>query len=154
MKPLSTNVGVAIFSAMLHLTVEFNEAMRPAVAPAEAMAKLGNVLPQLIYAIATAPDGKGPILFSKLDVKDGYWRMVVPQKDKWHFVYVLPKASPDVPTQLVIPLCLQMGWCDSPSYFCTTSETARDVAEMLAAAQPMGSLASHPLEGYLVPPSK
>jgi hypothetical protein len=129
-----------------------NAATRPAVAPTAAMAELGNVLPRLIYAVATAPDAQGPVLFSKLDVKDGYWRMVVPQEDEWHFAYVLPKASPDEPTQLVIPSCLQMGWCDSPSYFCAASETARDVAETLA-AQPMGSLAAHPLEGYLVPPS-
>jgi hypothetical protein len=88
-----------------------------------------------------------------LDVKDGYWRMVVPEEDEWHFAYVLPKASPKEPTQLVIPSCLQMGWCDSPSYFCAASEMARDVAETLA-TQPMGSLPTHPLEGYLVPPSE
>jgi hypothetical protein len=147
---LDLSHGVTI-NGVTHPSV--NEATRPTVAPAEAMAELGNVLPRLIYAVATAPDGNGPVLFSKLDVKDGYWRMVVPQEDEWHFAYVLPKASPDEPTQLVIPSCLQMGWCDSPSYFCAASETARDVAETLA-GQPMGTLKSHPLERYLVPPSQ
>ena len=37
------------------------------------------VLPRLIYAVATALEAQGPILFSKLDIKDGYWRMVVPE---------------------------------------------------------------------------
>jgi hypothetical protein len=55
-----------------------NEATNPTVAPTDAMAELGNVLPRLIYAVATAADIRGPILFSKLDIKDGYWRMVVP----------------------------------------------------------------------------
>jgi hypothetical protein len=96
------------------------------------MAELGNILPCLIYAVATAPDGRGPILFSKLDVKDGYWRMVVREEEEWHFAYVLPKEHPDEPTWLVIPSLLQMGWCDSPSFFCAASEIARDVADQLA----------------------
>jgi hypothetical protein len=128
-----------------------NEATNPTVAPAESMAELGNVLPRLIYAVATAPDANGPILFSKLDIKDGYWRMVVPADDEWHFAYVLPKASTDEPTRLVIPSSLQMGWCDSPAYFCAASETARDVADNLAETPP-GSLPAHPLEGFLIRP--
>jgi hypothetical protein len=128
-----------------------NEATNPKQAPAEAMAELGNVLPRLIYAVATAPNAKGPVLFSKLDIKDGYWRMVVPSEDEWNFAYVLPKLHPDDPTQLVIPSSLQMGWCDSPAYFCAASETARDVADQLADT-PEGSLAEHPLEGFLLRP--
>lgn len=98
-----------------------------------------------------APDAQGPILFSKLDIKDGYWRMVVPEDEEWNFAYVLPKQHPDEPTQLVIPSSLQMGWTDSPAYFCAASETARDVANMLA-TRPAGSLEEHPLEGFLLRP--
>ena len=129
-----------------------NESTSPDVAPMHAMNELGRVLPRLIYAIATAPDNSGPILFSKLDVKDGYWRMVITPEDEWNFTYILPKLTPDEPTQLVIPSCLQMGWCQSASYFCTASETARDVSETLA-DQPTGSLPAHPLEEYLLPPT-
>jgi hypothetical protein len=51
-----------------------NEATNPTVAPSESMAELGrNVLPRLIYAVATPPYANGPILFYKLDIlKDGY----------------------------------------------------------------------------------
>jgi hypothetical protein len=130
-----------------------NASTNPTVAPAAAMAELGNVLPRLIYALANAPDGQGPVLFSKLDIKDGYWRMVVPEDDEWHFAYVLPKASPDEETYLVIPSSLQMGWCDSPAFFCAASETARDVAEDLSAT-PVGSLKPHALEGLLLHPAE
>jgi hypothetical protein len=131
-----------------------NTSTNPTVAPAVAMAELGNVLPPLIYAMANAPNGQGgPILFSKLDIKDGYWRMVVPEDNKWHFAYVLPKARPDEETQLVIPSLLQMGWCDSPVFFCAASETARDVAEDLSAA-PVGSLEPHTLENLLLHPAE
>ena len=130
-----------------------NEATNPTLAPTASMAELGNVLPRLIFAVATAPDAQGPVLFSKLDIKDGYWRMVVPEEAEWNFAYVLPKMHPDEPVQLVIPSSLQMGWCDSPAYFCAASETARDVAEKLTTT-PVGSLDQHPLEHYLVPPDK
>ena len=101
-----------------------NEVTKPNVAPSHAMTQLGQILPRLIYAVATAPENKGPLLFSKLDIKDGYWRMVVSPVDEWNFAYVLPKLTPDEPTQLVIPTCLQMGWRESASYFCAALETA------------------------------
>ena len=50
-----------------------NESTNPDVAPTHALKELRHVLPQLIYAVATAPNAKGPVLFSKLDIKDGYW---------------------------------------------------------------------------------
>jgi hypothetical protein len=49
-----------------------NEATHPTVTPTAAMGELGYVLPCLIYAVATALEARGPMLFSKLDVKDGY----------------------------------------------------------------------------------
>ena len=109
-----------------------NESTRPDVAPTHAMSELGCVLPHLIYAVTTAPERCGPILFSKLDVKYGYWCMVIAPEDEWNFAYVLPKLTPNEATQLVIPSCLQMGWCQSTSYFCAASETARDVSDTLA----------------------
>ena len=129
-----------------------NESTSENVAPNHAMNELGRVLPRLIYAVATAPEQRGPILFSKLDIKDGYWRMVVTPDEEWNFAYILPKLEPNEPTQLVIPSCLQMGWCRSASYFCAASETARDVSQALAEQKP-GTLPEHPLESFLLPPT-
>jgi hypothetical protein len=117
------------------------------------MAELGNVLPYLIFAVATAPDAQGPVLFSILDIKDVYWRMVVPAEEEWNFACVLPKLHPDKPVQLVIPSSLQMGWCDSPVYFCMALETACNITKTLTKV-PVGSLDQHPLKHYLVPPEK
>ena len=126
-----------------------NELTMPdAAAPTHSMVEWGNVLPCLIYVVATAPNA-GPILFSKLDIKDRYWHIVVPSENQWHFAYMLLKLQQMDPTQLVIPLCPQMGWCNSPAYFCTASKTTQDVSVTLA-TQPMGSLSSHPLENHLV----
>jgi hypothetical protein len=79
--------------------------------------------------------------------------MVIPEDEEWNFAYVLPKASPDKETYLVIPSSLQMGWCDSPAFFCAESKTARDVTEELA-AEPVGYLPTHPLEGMLLHPAE
>ena len=95
----------------------------------EAMNQLGTVLPRIIEAVANAPEEDGDILFAKLDIKDGFWRMVVPEGAEWNFAYVLPQ-KPGEPIRLVIPSALQMGWCESPPFFCSASETARDIAQV------------------------
>ena len=93
------------------------------------MYELGNVIPRIILKMAKAPDTGVPILFSKIDLKDGYWRMVVSESDTWNFVYVLPPLNPGDDIELVILDALQMGWSKSPPFFCAATETTRDIAE-------------------------
>ena len=71
--------------------------------------QLGTVMPRIIEALATAPLSQEPIHFSKLDIKDGFWRMVCAVGEEWNFAYVLPN-HPEAPTELVIPSALKMGW--------------------------------------------
>ena len=68
-------------------------------------------------------------MFAKIDL-DGFWRMFVRESDKWNFDDVLPGAAGD-PLRLIIPYALQMGWTESPGYFCATSETGRDIMQAL-----------------------
>ena len=68
------------------------------------------------------------MLFSKLDISDGFWRMIVRGDDCYNFAYVLPQ-KPGEPTRIVVPSAVQMGWVESPPYFCAATETARDVME-------------------------
>ena len=126
-----------------------NDSSNKDTAPQEAMKELGAVLPRLIYAAATAPEAKGPILFAKFDIKDGYWRMNVEEGQEWNFAFVLPKLDPSEPTQIVVPSALQMGWSESPPYFCAATETTRDVADARR-ARPVGSLPKHPLEDLTI----
>ena len=122
-----------------------NQATNRQAAPLKAMAQLGKVLPRLIYALATLPENKGPILMMKADIKDGFWRIAVSDKEAYNFAYVLPKLPDDTSDdiQIVIPSALQMGWTSSPPIFCAATETARDIAETLRLAP---SLPPHPLE--------
>ena len=72
-----------------------------------------TVMPRNIEALAIATLSEDPIHFSKLDIKYGFFRMVCAVGKEWNFAYVLPN-HPEVPTDLVIPSDLQMGWTLSP----------------------------------------
>ena len=65
-------------------------------------------------------------MLAKIDLSDGFWRMLVRESDKWNFAYVIPGAA-DEPVRLVIPHALQMGWTESPGYFCAATKTGRDI---------------------------
>jgi hypothetical protein len=97
------------------------------LAPQGPVKELGNVLPRILNFMATVPPEEH-IHFSKLDLADGFWRMIVEPDERWNFCYVMP-TPPGTPTQIVIPGALQMGWAESPAYFCATTETVRDVAQ-------------------------
>ena len=91
-----------------------NDASDKLLAPQHAMYELGNVIPRLIWAMALAPDIGIPSMFTKVDLKDGYWQMVINTSDAWNFAYVLSPVNTGDDVKIVIPDCLQMGWGESP----------------------------------------
>jgi hypothetical protein len=102
-------------------------------APRGAIDQIGHSLQRIIHAFATA-DKDAKIFLAKWDIKDGFWRLNCESGQEWNFAYVLPEATTSDP-KLVIPTSLQMGWIESPPYFCAASETARDVAEQYLQGQ-------------------
>ena len=74
--------------------------------------------------------------------------MIVKPEHRYNFCYVLPQ-EPGEPAIIVVPSALQMGWQESPAYFCTATETGRDVIEWLVEQNiPMPR---HPSERYMMP---
>ena len=65
------------------------------------MHQLGKVLPRLIESVDRDPVEDGNMLFSKLDIKDGYWKMIVERAKHINFAYVLPDV-PGARIRLVI----------------------------------------------------
>ncbi len=115
-------------------------------APAEAMVQLGNCVQRLVALMADNYDLDQPFKFAKLDIKDGFWRMAVDDDSAWNFCYVLPQFEPVENIEdelLVVPNCLQMGWRESPPFFCAASETTRDVIDSLLHEI---NLPAHPFE--------
>jgi hypothetical protein len=95
-------------------------------APRGAIDQLGHSSKQIIHVFAEVEED-AKILMAKWDIQDRFWRLNCQKGEEWNFCYVWPRA-PGVLTQLIVPTSLQMGWVESPQYFCATSEMARDVA--------------------------
>jgi hypothetical protein len=117
------------------------------LSPIQPVKEIGRVLLRLFDFLAAVPPHE-VVHFAKIDLSDGFWRMLVTEDDKWHFAYVLPGAPTD-PVRLVIPHALQMGWTESPGYFCATTETGRDVIQLLLDTNAV--LPSHVMDSFMVP---
>jgi hypothetical protein len=98
--------------------------------PAYPIKELGRVLPPLFNFMASVPVEETIMMFAKIDLSDGFWRMLVAETDKWNFAYVLPQLDGQ-PLQLVIPHALQVGWTESPGYFCAATKTGQDMLQAL-----------------------
>ncbi len=86
-------------------------------------------------------------MFAKIDLSDGFWHMLVADDCKWNFAYALPGNTG--PAQLVIPHALQMGWTESPGYFCATTETGWDIMQALLDG---GTICSpHAMDAFMAP---
>ena len=110
-----------------------------------AIDQLGHSLQRIIHAFAQAGEDE-KVFMAKWDIKDGFWRLDCQEGEEWNFAYVLPQR-PGKPTKLVIPTSLQMGWIESPPFFCAASETGRDVAEQYVETR-IGSLPDHKFVGH------
>ena len=116
-----------------------------AEAPSIPVKEIGQVLHRLLYYMKMTRAGLW-ICFSKLDISDGFWRLVVTNECSFNFAYVLPQP-PGHPIRIVVPSALQMGWKESPGYFCATTEVARDITQYLIDNKV--SLPFHPIEDQM-----
>ena len=122
------------------------------LAPQESMTQLGNCLKRIIETMNDNYNVLFPFKFCKLDIKDGFWRLIVSKEDAWNFSYVLPSSDKTAALndiEIVVPTSLQMGWCESPPFFCLASETARDVIYDLV--QSKVELPPHKYEHKMMP---
>jgi hypothetical protein len=117
-------------------------------APAGTINQLGECLSRLIHAFAEA-DNNAKIFMAKWDIKDGFWRMDCVKGEEWNFAYVLPQEK-GKPITLMVPTSLQMGWVESPPYFCAAMETLRDIStehiETLVNSLPRHKFEKHVVE--------
>lgn len=59
--------------------------------------------------------------WQKIDLSDGFWGMIVEDGKEYNFVYQLPQRAGDKELHYVVPSSLQMGWTNSPPYFCSAT---------------------------------
>ncbi len=89
--------------------------------------EIGKMLPRLLHYMHDTPTGSH-ILFSKLGISDGFWRLIVQEADSYNFAYVLPQDAGE-PCRIVVPAAVQMGWVESPSHFCMVTESVRGLTQ-------------------------
>jgi hypothetical protein len=117
------------------------------LAPSGPVKEIGNVFRRVLCLLDDA-EADEIVMLSKIDLSDGFWRMIVKEEEVWSFCYVMPDPPGD-PIRIVVPSALQMGWTESPAYFCTATETARDVIQGLVADKVQ--LPPHCFEHYMHP---
>eukprot|EP00957_Ditylum_brightwellii_P127487 9722120-Ditylum_brightwellii.AAC.1 len=61
------------------------------------MVQLGSCVQRLVAMLADHYNPTKPFHFAKLDVKDGFWRLVVSEEDAWNFCYILPEQNGKTP---------------------------------------------------------
>jgi hypothetical protein len=118
------------------------------VVPEIPVRALGTVLPKLFRFMAATPPQQ-VIHFSKIDLSDGFWRLITSHDAAYNFCYVLPAAPGDGPPHIVVPSALQMGWKQSPAAFCAATETGRDIIQ--GYIDKRTTLPSHPMEAFMTP---
>jgi hypothetical protein len=92
------------------------------------------------------------IRWSKIDLADGFWRMIVRAGQEYNFIYEMPPRPNDNERYFVIPSALQMGWSNSPAYFCNATAAGREIAlRLLALSFRDGLLPPHALEHHCPP---
>jgi hypothetical protein len=92
--------------------------------------------------------------WQKVDLSDGFWRMIVEHGETFNFVFQLPPRQGDTTKYYVIPAALQMGWKNSPAYFCLGTEGARElIRRLLALTLRTGIVEPHRHEALCVSPA-
>jgi hypothetical protein len=88
--------------------------------------ELGWLLPSILkYMFDT--NCMWEIDWQKLDLSDGFWQMVIESGEEYNFAFQMPKRKGDPDITYVIPSSLQMGWKNSPAYFCVATQTTREL---------------------------
>jgi len=110
---------------------------------------LGTAMTSIMqFMFDTDPDHE--IDWNKIDLSDGFWRMIVEDGKEWNFVYQLPRRPEDTEDHYVVPSSLQMGWKNSPALFCTATEATRTLIQrILALTMKVGIVTPHRHEKYL-----
>ena len=68
-----------------------------------------SALKRIIAAVADGQQEDKKFLFSKLNIKGGFWLMVVSTEDAWNFCYIIPNEDPDASLDDSGPKCSTNG---------------------------------------------
>ena len=124
-----------------------NETTTPAEDQAAVQA-LGKARPALFRFMFDVPC-TWEIKWQKVDLSDGFWRLIVEAGQEYNFVFQLPRRPGDTTTHYIVPSSSQMGWKNSPAFFSTgTAATRQLILRVMAATFQTGMLHPHRHENH------
>jgi hypothetical protein len=89
---------------------------------------LGPALPSILKFMFDT-DCTWEIDWQKIDLSDGFWRMIICTGAEHNFAFQMPTRATDTDTFFVVPSSLQMGWKNSPTYFCIAMQTTENLSD-------------------------
>ena len=87
-----------------------------------------------------------------MDLSNRFWRMIVEAGKEQNFVSEMPPHPTQQGRHFVVPSALQMGWTNSPPYFCTATDICQKLrVRLLAFTLRSGINVPHPYDKYIIP---
>jgi len=126
------------------------------LAPEEAM-QFGRALERILYLVHHANPRFGPVHLGKVDLADGFYRILLNDSAISQLAVALP-PFPGEEQMIALPLVLPMGWISSSPYFSAATETVADLVNHsplypLPPPHPLEALANTKPADALPPPA-
>jgi hypothetical protein len=80
-----------------------------------------------LHTIVDANPIHGPVHLLKVDIADGFYRILLNLHNILKLVMSLLQVKGEEPLLALSLLVLSMGWTKSPPYFCTATETVANI---------------------------
>ena len=88
--------------------------------------RFGKALYRVIDCILAAPPKLGPAFLNKVYLSNAYMHIWVRLEDIPLVAFLVPKATPDEEQLVGLHLSIPMGYMESATFFCATTETVND----------------------------
>ena len=103
------------------------------LAPEEAVRRIKEVFPKILKFNYDDPTDM-PVILIEIDLSVGFWRMMVPHKQRSNFVYIILGVEGSLKL-VVFSSHIQMGLSKSPAYIYHVIKVAFDITEGLFLGQ-------------------
>ena len=90
-----------------------------------------RLLPHLLHHILQSDSNLGPVFLSKVELEDTYMRVWDLPEDITRLVLVVLPYPSDTQKIIGVHLYLKMGYIESSPYFCCTSKTISNLANVI-----------------------
>jgi hypothetical protein len=121
------------FKILAHRNTRLQSLVNDTTEPAEdqsGVEVLGPALPSILKVMFDT-DCTWEINWQKIDLSDGFGCMIISTGAEHNFAFQMPTRATNTDTFFMVPSSLQMGWKNSPAYFCVAMQTTRELVRCM-----------------------